>query len=73
MFAKELSRGRITLASKQKQPSIATVSSGNNFCFDGQELTLNYFTYQLCDLTYPPLAQIVNNPGQVKTYLTVNS
>ena len=66
MFAKELSRGRVSTKSKQ-----SSITQTTSFCFDGQELTLNYLTYQLCDLTFAPLAQSVSSPGVVKTFVTV--
>lgn len=66
MFAKELRRGQ----RQASKPQISTATR-TSFCFDGHELTLNYLTYQMCDLTYPPLAQIVNNPSNVKPFVTV--
>lgn len=76
MFAKELRRGHPS-NQQQLQPKSTTTTtmstSSANFCFDGKELTLNCLTYQICDLTYPPLAQIVNNPSNVKTYVTVST
>jgi hypothetical protein len=73
MFAKELSRGRSISKGKQSSSTTttATTTTTPSFCFDGQELKLNYLTYQLCDLTFAPLAQIVNNPAVEKSYVTV--
>lgn len=68
MFAKELKRGKSVASGS---PAAASNTS-NSYCFDGENLILNYLTYQYIDLTYLPLQQIVNYPGGIRTTTTVS-
>jgi len=70
MFAKELKRGKSVASGS---PTITNDSSNtsNTYCFDGENLILNYLTYQYIDLTYLPLQQIVNYPGDIRITVSV--
>lgn len=67
MFAKELKRGKSVASGSPA----ATSSTSSSYCFDGENLILNYLTYQYADLTYLPLQQIVNYPGDIRTTVSV--
>lgn len=71
MFAKELKRGKSVASGS---PTMASDSSkaSDSYCFDGENLILNYLTYQYIDLTYLPLQQIVNYPGDIRTTISVS-
>lgn len=69
MFAKELKRGKSVASGSPA----ATSSTSDSYCFDGENLILNYLTYQYIDLTYLPLQQIVNYPGDIRSTITVSS
>ena len=68
MFAKELKRGK-SVASKNMETGSSDECSG--YCFDGENLILNYLTYQYIDLTYQPLQEIVNYPGGIRRTVSV--
>lgn len=71
MFAKELKRGKSAASTSYAingNPSTLT----NTFCFDGENLILTYLTYQYIDLTYAPLQQIVNFPGDIRSKVSVS-
>lgn len=70
MFAKELKRGK-SAASGSSTINSNPLASSNSFCFDGENLILNYLTYQYIDLTYAPLQQIVNYPADIKSKVSV--
>jgi hypothetical protein len=70
MFAKELKRGKS--ASKNQDIMLSTINEASNYCFDGENLILNYLTYQYIDLTYRPLQEIVNYPGGIKEMVSVD-
>lgn len=68
MFARELRRGK-SMASKPQISSlsiISPISESSTYCFDGENLVLNYLTYQYIDLSYQPLLEIVNYPGGIR-------
>lgn len=70
MFAKELRRGK---SAPKNQDSIqSSFNESSNYCFDGENLILNYLTYQYIDLTYQPLQEIVNYPGGIRETVSVN-
>lgn len=66
MFAKELKRGK---SAPKNQDAVRYESS--DYCFDGENLILNYLTYQYIDLTYRPLQEIVNYPGGIRETVSV--
>ena len=66
MFAKELRRGKSNSSKVQTQPVLSPAVESSTFCFDGENLVLNYLTYQYIDLTYQPLLEIVNYPGGIR-------
>lgn len=66
MFAKELRRGKSNSSKVQTQSILSTAVESSTFCFDGENLVLNYLTYQYIDLTYQPLLEIVNYPGDIR-------
>lgn len=71
MFAKELKRGKST---PKPQDTIlsTTINEPSEYCFDGENLILNYLTYQYIDLTYQPLQEIVNYPGGIRETVSVH-
>lgn len=70
MFAKELKRGK-SVASGSPTIVNDSLNASSSYCFDGENLILNYLTYQYLDLTYLPLQQIVNYPGDIRTTVSV--
>lgn len=70
MFAKELKRGK-SATPKNLDPIPASFNEDLNYCFDGENLILNYLTYQYTDLTYQPLQEIVNYPGGLRETVSV--
>lgn len=74
MFARELKRGK-SMASKSQESLSPTGQNSvetDNYCFDGENLILSYLTYQYLDLTYRPLQEIVNYPGDIRLSVSVN-
>ena len=71
MFAKELKRGK-SVASGSPTITNDSRNSFNSYYFDGENLILNYLTYQYLDLTYLPLQQIVNYSGDIRSTVSVS-
>ena len=71
MFAKELKRGKSVASGSPSANNNDSSNMLNTYCFDGENLILNYLTYQYLDLTYLPLQQIVNYPGDIRATVSV--